>query len=66
MPEHYDVVVVGGGIHGVGAAQAAACAGHSVMLLEKDTLAAGTSSRSSKLIHGRLARTADVILTPVE
>lgn len=54
MSEHYDVVVVGGGIHGVGVAQAAACAGHSVLLLEQQALAAGTSSRSSKLIHGGL------------
>lgn len=54
MSEHYDVVVVGGGIHGVGVAQAAACAGHPVMLLEQSRLAAGTSSRSSKLIHGGL------------
>ena len=51
---HYDVVVVGGGIHGVGAAQAAAAAGHSVLLMEKTDLACGTSSRSSKLIHGGL------------
>lgn len=51
---HYDVVVVGGGIHGVGVAQAAAAAGHSVLLLEKSELANGTSSRSSKLIHGGL------------
>lgn len=50
----YDVVVVGGGIHGVGVAQAAAAAGHSVLLLEKRALAAGTSSKSSKLIHGGL------------
>ncbi|MEE9133193.1 MAG: FAD-dependent oxidoreductase [Gemmatimonadota bacterium] len=50
----YDVVVVGGGINGVGVAQAAAAAGHSVLLLEKKGLAAGTSSRSSKLIHGGL------------
>lgn len=49
-----DVVVVGGGIHGVGVAQAAAAAGHSVLLLEKSDLACGTSSRSSKLIHGGL------------
>jgi glycerol-3-phosphate dehydrogenase len=54
MPEPYDVVVIGGGIHGVGVAQAAACAGHSVLLLEQHALAAGTSSRSSKLIHGGL------------
>lgn len=50
----YDVVVVGGGINGVGMAQAAAAAGHSVLLLEKRALASGTSSRSSKLIHGGL------------
>ncbi|MGD8866402.1 MAG: FAD-dependent oxidoreductase [Gemmatimonadales bacterium] len=50
----YDVVVVGGGINGVGVAQAAAAAGHSVLLLEKRGLACGTSSRSSKLIHGGL------------
>jgi glycerol-3-phosphate dehydrogenase len=50
----YDVVVVGGGINGAGVAQAAAAAGHSVLLLEKRALASGTSSRSSKLIHGGL------------
>jgi glycerol-3-phosphate dehydrogenase len=50
----FDVVVVGGGIHGVGVAQAVAAAGHSVLLLEKRALAAGTSSKSSKLIHGGL------------
>jgi len=49
-----DLLVVGGGIHGVGVAQAAAAAGHSVLLVEKTALAAGTSSRSSKLIHGGL------------
>jgi len=51
---HYDVVVIGGGINGVGVAQAAAAAGYSVLLLEKQGLAAGTSSKSSKLIHGGL------------
>lgn len=49
-----DVVIVGGGIHGAGIAQAAAAAGHSVLLLEKTALASGSSSRSSKLIHGGL------------
>ncbi|MGI9309144.1 MAG: glycerol-3-phosphate dehydrogenase/oxidase [Gammaproteobacteria bacterium] len=51
---HYDIVVVGGGINGAGVAQAAAAAGYSVMLIEKTDLAAGTSSASSKLIHGGL------------
>jgi glycerol-3-phosphate dehydrogenase len=50
----YDLVVVGGGIHGAGVAQAAAAAGHSVLVLERKRLAHGTSSRSSKLIHGGL------------
>ena len=51
----YDVVVIGGGIHGVGAAQAAAIRGYKTLLIEQyDQLAQGTSSRSSKLIHGGL------------
>lgn len=50
----YDVVVVGGGIHGAGVLQAAVAAGYSGLLLEKSALASGTSSRSSKLIHGGL------------
>ena len=50
----YDVLVVGGGIHGVGVAQAAAVRGYSVAVVEKSELAAGTSSKSSKLIHGGL------------
>lgn len=54
MTAAYDVVIIGGGIHGVGVAQAAAAAGHSTLLLEKTGLASATSSRSSKLIHGGL------------
>ncbi len=49
-----DVVVIGAGIHGAGVAQAAAAAGYSVLVLEKNEIAAGTSSKSSKLIHGGL------------
>jgi glycerol-3-phosphate dehydrogenase len=49
-----DVAVVGGGIHGCGVAQAAAAAGYSVVLLEQEELAFGSSRRSSKLIHGGL------------
>ena len=54
MSETYDLVIVGAGIHGAGVAQAAAAAGYSVLLLERQHAAAGTSSRSSKLIHGGL------------
>jgi glycerol-3-phosphate dehydrogenase len=52
--ENVDIAIIGGGIHGVGVAQAAAASGYSTILLEKTALAAGTSSRSSKLIHGGL------------
>lgn len=48
------MVVVGAGIQGAGVAQAAAAAGCSVLLLEQTGIASGTSSRSSKLIHGGL------------
>jgi glycerol-3-phosphate dehydrogenase len=54
MSGSYDVVVVGAGIHGVGVAQAAAAAGHRSLVLEQAEIAGGTSSRSSKLIHGGL------------
>lgn len=50
----FDMVIAGGGIHGCGTAQAAAAAGFRVLLVEKSALAHGTSSRSSKLIHGGL------------
>ncbi|MGH8320564.1 MAG: FAD-dependent oxidoreductase [Gammaproteobacteria bacterium] len=54
MSESYDLVIVGAGIHGVGIAQAAVARGHRVLVLEQQSIAAGTSSRSSKLIHGGL------------
>ena len=51
----FDLIVIGGGINGAGVAQAAAAAGQRVIVLEQyPTLASGTSSRSSKLIHGGL------------
>lgn len=50
----YDLIVIGAGIHGAGVAQAAAAAGMSVLVLEQHQPAYGTSSRSSKLIHGGL------------
>ena len=50
----YDLLIIGGGINGVGIARDAAGRGLSVLLAEKDDLAAATSSSSSKLIHGGL------------
>ena len=50
----YDVIVIGAGIHGVGAAQAAAAAGYRTLVLEQTTVASATSRHSSKLIHGGL------------
>lgn len=52
--ETFDVLVIGGGVTGVGAALDAASRGLRVALVEPHDLAAGTSSRSSKLIHGGL------------
>lgn len=50
----FDVVVIGGGITGVGCALDAVSRGLSVALIEQRDLASGTSSRSSKLVHGGL------------
>ena len=52
--EVFDVLVIGGGVTGCGVALDAASRGLSVALVEKRDWAAGTSSRSSKLIHGGL------------
>lgn len=52
--EIWDVVIIGGGITGAGAARHAAQAGLRTLLLEAADFAAGTSSRSTKLIHGGL------------
>lgn len=52
--ERFDVLVIGGGVTGAGAALDAASRGLKVALVEARDLAAGTSSRSSKLIHGGL------------
>ncbi|HEX6744471.1 MAG TPA: glycerol-3-phosphate dehydrogenase/oxidase [Solirubrobacteraceae bacterium] len=52
--ERFDVVVVGGGITGAGVALDAATRGYSVALVEKADYTSGTSSRSSKLVHGGL------------
>ncbi len=50
----YDVIVVGGGVNGAGIARDAAGRGARVLLLEAGDLAEGTSSKSTKLIHGGL------------
>jgi len=52
--QRFEVVVIGGGITGAGVALDAASRGYSVALLERDDYAVGTSSRSSKMVHGGL------------
>ena len=52
--DSFDVVVIGGGITGAGVALDAASRGYSVALVERDDYAVGTSSRSSKMVHGGL------------
>ncbi|MDB6140899.1 MAG: FAD-dependent oxidoreductase, partial [Verrucomicrobiaceae bacterium] len=48
----FDIAIVGGGATGLGAAVDAASRGHSVLLVEQSDFAKGTSSRSTKLVHG--------------
>ncbi|MFM8452294.1 MAG: FAD-dependent oxidoreductase, partial [Acidimicrobiaceae bacterium] len=50
--EQFDVLVIGGGITGLGVAVDAVTRGLKVALVERDDFASGTSSKSSKLIHG--------------
>ena len=52
--ERYDLLIVGGGINGAGIARDAAGRGLKVLLVEQNDLASGTSSSSTKLIHGGL------------
>jgi glycerol-3-phosphate dehydrogenase len=51
-PKKYDVAIVGGGATGLGVALDAAARGFSVVLVEADDFAKGTSSRATKLVHG--------------
>lgn len=51
---HFDMIIIGGGVTGAYAAFDAAQRGYRVALLEKDDFASGTSSKSSKMIHGGL------------
>jgi glycerol-3-phosphate dehydrogenase len=53
-PPHYDIFIIGGGINGAGIARDAAGRGFSVCLCEAADFAGGTSSASTKLIHGGL------------
>jgi glycerol-3-phosphate dehydrogenase len=52
--EHFDVLVVGGGVTGAGVAVDAAARGLRTAIVERDDWASGTSSKSSKLVHGGL------------
>lgn len=54
MTRHYDLAIIGGGINGAGIARDAAGRGVRVALIERGDLAQGTSSASTKLIHGGL------------
>lgn len=50
----FDLIIIGGGVVGAGVAQDAASRGLTVLLVEKDDFSSGTSSRTTKLIHGGL------------
>jgi glycerol-3-phosphate dehydrogenase len=53
-PEHFDVVVIGGGINGVAIARECARGGKRTLLLEQHDFASGTTSRATRIIHGGL------------
>jgi glycerol-3-phosphate dehydrogenase len=52
LPQEWDVVIIGGGASGLGIAVDAANRGYKTLLVEKNDFAKGTSSRSTKLVHG--------------
>src|SRR5881396_2035823 len=52
--ERFQVIVIGGGINGVAIARASALAGKRTLLLEQHDFASGTTSRSTRIIHGGL------------
>jgi glycerol-3-phosphate dehydrogenase len=54
LTPEFDIAIIGGGVNGCGIARDAAGRGAKVLLLEADDLASGTSSKSTKLIHGGL------------
>lgn len=54
LDDTFDIIIIGGGINGAGILLDATQRGLHVLLLERDDIASGTSSRSSKLIHGGL------------
>jgi glycerol-3-phosphate dehydrogenase len=54
QPDDFDVAIIGGGINGVAIARECALAGRRVLLVEKADFASGTTSRSTRIIHGGL------------
>src|SRR5580704_11256981 len=52
--EHFQVIVIGGGINGVAIARECARGGRRTLLLEQQDFSAGTTSRSTRIIHGGL------------
>ena len=52
LDEHWDIIIIGGGITGAGILKEATRCGYSALLLEQHDFSSGTSSRSSKLVHG--------------
>ena len=54
LPDYFEIVVIGGGINGVAIARQCALSGRRVLLLERNDFASGTTSRSTRIIHGGL------------
>ena len=63
--EQFDVLVIGGGCVGAGVALDAASRGLSVALVERSDFSAGTSSRSTKLVHGGIRCGSPAVTLPI-
>ncbi len=63
LTEEFDVLVVGGGCVGAGVALDAATRGLKVALVEREDFASGTSSRSTKLVHGGIRWVLALVVT---
>ena len=62
-PTEYDIVIIGGGAVGSGIALDATLRGYKVLLLEKNDFGSGTSTKSSKLVHGGVRYLEKAIIT---
>jgi glycerol-3-phosphate dehydrogenase len=62
--DYYDLVIIGGGCNGSGVILEAASRGLKVLLIEKEDFASGTSSKSTKMLHGGVRYLQQIFAAP--